>query len=156
MRAATQYDIVVSRAADPELSPSVRAVLERVLEAILERAPAVAAPILERALARGAISRAELHTLLARISAAADGESRERIRPPTPSIPGSDRLLADCLAAIRRAAPSIAAPIVADALASERLTPAQARRILTRLGELEPARRTPLAPARGASVSLAG
>jgi hypothetical protein len=151
---AAPTELGAPREVDPELSPSVRAVLERVLEAILEQAPSVAAPILERAHARGAISRAELYAVLARIAGAADRETRDGARISPQLIPRTELLLADCLAAIRREAPSIAAPIVADALASERLTPAQARRILARLRELEPARRTPLTAARGASVSL--
>jgi hypothetical protein len=114
---------------EPVLSPAARAVLERVHEAIASNAPSIVKPILDRAVAAGAITRAERHAMLLELSGAAiveDGAAG------TVSL-GARGALRDALAAIRRAAPSIARPILDQAVDEERLTPAQERRILERL-----------------------
>jgi hypothetical protein len=125
-------------AADPpaeeRLSPPARAVLERVIEAIASSAPSIAAPILDRAVQQGTITRAERHAMLL------------ELRDPThaddavsPTSHAARRTLREALAAIRRASPAIARPILDAAVDAERLTPAQERRILERL-RLSPAR----------------
>jgi hypothetical protein len=111
------------------LSPSSRAVLQQVLAAIAADAPSIARPILDRAVAQGEISRAERHSTLVALRTTADvGESDD-------ATASQDGRLArrEALAAIRRAAPGIARPILDEAVEDERLTPAQERRILDRL-----------------------
>ena len=56
---------------EPVLSPAARAVLERVHEAIAANAPSIVKPILDRAVADGAITRAERHAMLLELSGAA-------------------------------------------------------------------------------------
>jgi hypothetical protein len=111
-------------------SPAVSAVLEQVYDAIAAAAGVIAAPIVERALAEGRISRRERHELLLELGdpASADVDSGAAVM----SI-GAQRVLREALAAIRRAAPAIAAPILDDAVAREHLTRAQEQRILDRL-----------------------
>jgi hypothetical protein len=110
-------------------SAPARAVLDRVLEAVACGAPAIAGPILDRAVAEGAITRGERHSMLRELSRPGGaGEELERAVSQ-----GARRTLRDALAALRRAAPIIARPILDEAVESERLTPAQERRILERL-----------------------
>jgi hypothetical protein len=114
---------------EPVLSPAARAVLERVHQAIASNAPSIVKPILDRAVADGAITRAERHAMLLELS----GEAIAEEEPAATVSLGARGALRDALAAIRRAAPAIALPILDQAVDEERLTPAQERRILERL-----------------------
>jgi len=110
------------------LSPAASAVLERVHEAIAANAPSIVKPILDRAVADGTITRAERHSMLLELSdPTTAGED-----PPDVSQ-DARRTLREALAAVRRAAPAIARPILDEAVDAERLTEAQERRILERL-----------------------
>ena len=115
-------------ARDAALSPPAHAVLERVLEEIAASAPSIARPILDRAVLEGAITRAERHAMLVRLS---DPQDRD---DAAEASQGARRTLREALAAVRHAAPAIARPILDEAVDDERLTPAQERRILERLG----------------------
>ena len=112
----------------PVLSPAARAVLERVLDSITSSVPSIAGPILDRAVAEGTITRSERHELLQELSDPA------ALPGAVPASVGGRRVLREALAAVRRAAPGIAGPILEDAVDAERLTAAQQRRILERLG----------------------
>jgi hypothetical protein len=113
---------------DEGFSAPARAVLERVIEAVASSAPAVAGPILDRAVADGTITRAERRAMVLELSDPAASYE------PAPVLSRDARgTLRDALAALRRAAPGIARPILDEAVESERLTPAQERRILERL-----------------------
>ncbi len=115
------------------LSPAARAVLERVLASIASSASAIAQPILDRAVEEGTITRAERHALLGELSAPRDpDDAPDDGAAPAPSL-GARRVLREALAAIRRAAPGIAKPILDEAVDAERLTAAQEKRILERL-----------------------
>jgi hypothetical protein len=111
------------------LSPAASAVLERVHEAIAANAPSIVKPILDRAVAEGAITRAERHAMLLELS----GEAIVAQEPAASVSLGARGALREALAAIRGAAPGIARPILDQAVDEERLTPAQERRILERL-----------------------
>jgi hypothetical protein len=102
---------------DETFSPAARAVLERVIEAIASSAPSIATPILDRAVAEGTITRAERHTMLVELS---DPEASDERVPPVSQ--DASRTLREALAAIRRAAPGIARPILDEAVGAERLT----------------------------------
>ena len=122
------------------LSPAARAVLERVLASIASSASSIAQPILDRAVEEGTITRAERHALLRELSAPGDPDDAEAeadadddADPAPPPSLGARRVLREALAAIRRAAPGIAQPILDEAVDAERLTPAQEKRILERL-----------------------
>ena len=119
---------------DLTLSPAARAVLERVLEEIASSAPSIARPILDRAVLQGAITRSERHVMLAHLSDPLDCDDAA-----ADASQGARRALREALAAVRQAAPAIARPILDEAVDDERLTPAQERRILERLGS-SPAR----------------
>lgn len=112
---------------EPAASPAVGAVLERVLESIAVRAPAIAAPILDRAVGEGRITRGERHELIVALS------NRSEPGAAADPSPAGRSVLREALAAVRREAPAIARPILDEAVGSERLTPAQERRILDRL-----------------------
>ena len=129
----------------------VRAVLELVLESITRRTPVIAEPILDRAVADGRITRFERHALL------------RELRDPVGARGGAGssvparQVLREVLAAVRRAAPAIAEPILDEALDSERLTAAQHQRVLDRL-RTSPAAvlaRRPTADAAGGVSSAA-
>lgn len=107
-------------------SPNATAVLERTLALIAAKSPAIACPILDRALAAGTISRAERAELLAEVVGSPAVAGRV-------SSAEAQRLRQQVRAAIGRAAPSLARPLLDEAVASERLTPAQEARILQRL-----------------------
>jgi hypothetical protein len=115
------------------LSPAARAVLERVLASIASSASAIAQPLLDRAVEEGTITRAERHALLRELSAPTDLDDGGAAAAAAPPSLGARRVLREALAAIRRAAPGIAQPILDEAVDAERLTPAQERRILERL-----------------------
>jgi hypothetical protein len=130
------------------LSPAAHAVLEQVLESIASSAPSIAQPILDRAVGEGTITHTERHELLRELS---DPGVPAHASGSSPVSPGARSVLGEALAAIRRAAPSIAQPILDEAVDAERLTAAQQRRILERL-RISPAR-----VLRGAAgVQLAG
>jgi len=113
---------------DETFSPAARAVLELVVEAVASNAQSIAAPILDRAVAAGTITRAERHAMLVELS---DPEASDE----QPALVSQDasRTLREALTAIGRAAPAIAQPILDEAVDAERLTPAQELRILERL-----------------------
>jgi hypothetical protein len=110
------------------LSPNAAAVLERALELIAAKSPAIATPILDRAVAAGKISSAERLELLDELV----GAPGAAIGPRTAAV---RRLRREVSAAIARAAPGLARPLLDEAVASERLTAAQELRILERLRE---------------------
>ena len=107
------------------LSPAARAVLEGVLASIASQSPSIAQPILDRAVEEGTITRSERHALLRELTDPSAAEP--------PATVGARRALGEALAAIRRAAPGIAKPILDEAVGAERLTAAQEKRILERL-----------------------
>jgi len=139
---------------EPPTVPPVRAVLEQVLASIAQHTPSIAEPILDRALAEGKITRVERHALLRELG------DPEAARPPegaaASSVPAR-RVLREVLAAVRRAAPTIAEPILDAALDSERLTAAQRQRVLERLRTSPPAalRQRPTAEVAGSVFSAA-
>ena len=121
--------------------------LERVLAAIAAEVPRIARPILDRAVAEGTISREERHALL--------HELTDPDRAPAGACrlsPGARGVLREALAAVRRASPQIAAPILHEAVADERLTEAQERRILERLRSSPARTRQAGAAAAGANA----
>jgi hypothetical protein len=133
-----------------ELSPAARAVLERVLASIASSASSIARPILDRAVEGGTITRAERHALLRELSAPSDRDDDPAPAEASPTSLAARRVLREALAAIRRAAPGIARPILDEAVDAERLTAAQQRRILERL-RINPAQvLRPAAPGRAA------
>jgi hypothetical protein len=106
-------------------SPAATAVLERVRVLLADKAPAIARPILDRALAAGKITDAERSDLLEELSGASATHASERAAVA--------QLHEEIRGALRRAAPTLAQPLLKEALASERLTAAQERRIVERL-----------------------
>jgi hypothetical protein len=111
------------RSAQP--SPAASAVLERVHALLAAKAPGIARPILDRALAAGTITDSERSDLLEQLSGAPVAHASERAAVA--------RLHKEILAAVGRAAPTLAEPLLKDAVSSERLTAAQEGRILERL-----------------------
>jgi hypothetical protein len=126
----TRLAVFGSVAAERPQSPAVNAVLEHVYAAVAANARVIATPIIDRAVEEGRITRDERHQLLLELA-------DPRTADPAPGAGvvsiGAQRVLREALAAIRRAAPAIAAPILDDAVADERLTRAQEERILERL-----------------------
>jgi len=115
----------------PPPSPGTSAVLSCTLELIAAQSPAIASPILDRARAAGTITAAEHAALLAELVGV----------PSSLAVPGRDavdRLRHQIRAAIRRAAPALVRPLLDQAVADERLTPAEEVRILQRLGRGAP------------------
>ena len=131
--AVAREPALAEAAAAQALSPAARAVLERVLASIASSASAIARPILDRAVEEGTITRTERHALLRELSAPRDPDDAPAAAVTPPPSLGARRVLREALAAIRRAAPAIAQPILDEAVDAERLTPAQERRILERL-----------------------
>ena len=106
----------------PQPSPAAAAVLERVRVLLAAKTPGIAGPILDRALAAGTITDTERSGLLEELGGASVDHASGRAAVA--------RLH---LAAVRRAAPTLAKPLLNEAVASERLTAAQERRILEHL-----------------------
>jgi hypothetical protein len=106
----------------PPSSPAATAVFERVRVLVAANAPGIARPILDRALAAGTITDSERSDLLAEFAGAGAGSASERS-----AVADLHRQI---LAAVRRAAPALAEPLLNEAVASERLTAAQERRII--------------------------
>jgi hypothetical protein len=117
----------VARSAPRFLSPSAAAVFERTLELVAAKAPGIARPILDRAVAAGRITGAERRELLAGLGGGANARAS---LPPRAELA---RLQHEVSAAVRRAAPGLAQPLLREAVASERLTRVQERRIVERL-----------------------
>jgi hypothetical protein len=109
-------------------SPATRAVLEHVFAAIAAQTREIAQPILDRAVADGALTGGEHDELLREL-----GEPSAQAPAAVAVRPVAREVLREALAAIRAASPDIAAPILREAVASERLTAAQEQRILERL-----------------------
>ena len=109
----------------PQPSPAATAVLERVRVLLAAKTPGIAGPILDRALAAGTITDTERSGLLEELGGASADHASERAAVA--------RLHQEVLAAVRRAAPTLAKPLLNEAVASERLTAAQERRILEHL-----------------------
>jgi hypothetical protein len=110
----------------PLTSPAVALVLQRTAELIAAHSPEIASPILDRALAAGTITGAERAELLSELVGVPEAASSSH-------SPAARRLRCELRAAIARAAPSLARPLLDEAVASERLTLAQELRILERL-----------------------
>jgi hypothetical protein len=106
-------------------SPAASAVLERVRALLAAKAPAIGRPMLDRALAAGTITDSERSELLEELSGAPAAHASQRAAVA--------RLHAEILAAVGRAAPTLAEPLLKDAVSTERLTTAQEGRILARL-----------------------
>ena len=98
------------------------AVLARVRELIAARSPEIACPILDDALAAGAITTAERALLLREVVGVTDPL-------PGPLSLAAQRLRANIRAAIARAAPTLTKPLLDEAT----LTPAQRVRITDHL-----------------------
>jgi len=113
-----------------DTSPAAHAALERVFDAITGEAPKIARPILHRAVERGTITPAEEDELLGELGDA--GLAARRSHAAVASI-GAQRVLRQVFAAIRVASPTIAEPILDEAVAEQALTPAQRHRVLERL-----------------------
>lgn len=109
----------------PQPSPAAAAVLERVRVLLAAKTPGIAGPILDRALAAGTITDTERSGLLEELGGASVDHASGRAAVA--------RLHQEILAAVRRAAPTLAKPLLNEAVASERLTAAQERRILEHL-----------------------
>lgn len=110
---------------------AARAVLERVFAEISAQAPLIAQPILDRAVGEGAVTLDERDELLREL---ADPDATGEAPAAQTRVGVSARIvLSEAFAAIRLAAPGIADPILRQAVANERLTSAQAGRILERL-----------------------
>jgi hypothetical protein len=90
------------------------------------KTPGIAGPILDRALAAGTITDTERSGLLEELGGASADHASGRAAAVA-------RLHQEVLAAVRRAAPTLAKPLLNEAVASERLTAAQERRILEHL-----------------------
>ena len=120
---------------------SARAVLEHILAEISAQAPLIAQPILDRAVAEGTITLEQRDGLLREL---ADPGALGDEASAAKTSAGARVVLTEVLTAIRLAAPAIAEPILREAVADERLTPAQPPRILERL------RSSPAAAFRGA------
>ena len=133
MPEASPTRIAVFTPATEVRSPSANAVLERAFELIAASSPAIAAPILDRALTAGTITASERARLLGEI---VGSPIPPRDEPRAELV----RLRHQIRDAIARAAPQLARPLLDDAVASERLTPAQQARIIQRL------RRGPVRP----------
>jgi hypothetical protein len=118
-----------TRPAGVPFSPSATAVLERSQDLVAAGATRIARPILDRALASGAITGSERSDLLEEFAGATP--------PITDARPALLRLRQEILAAIRRAAPALAHPLLTQAIASERLTLAQEHRIIDYLSHTD-------------------
>jgi hypothetical protein len=94
---------------------------------VAAKAPGIARPILDRAVAAGRITGAERRELLAGLGGGANARAS---LPPRAELA---RLQHEVSAAVRRAAPGLAQPLLREAVASERLTRVQERRIVERL-----------------------
>jgi hypothetical protein len=114
---------------------SVRAVLERIFAAITTQAPLIAQPILDRAVGEQTITLDERDELLREL---ADPQATGEVPAATRMSIAGRAVLGEAFTAIRRGAPAIAEPILEQAVAGERITQPQARRILDRL-RLSPA-----------------
>jgi hypothetical protein len=107
------------------LRPDTAAVVDRARELIAARSPEIASPLLDQALAAGAITEAERVELLHELVGVPDSGWALSV--------AAQRLRRQVRAAIARAAPALARPLLDAAVADERLTPAQEGRILRRL-----------------------
>ncbi len=116
-----------SPAGPPALHADPAAVLVRARELIAARSPGIAVPILDRALAAGTITQAERAALLREL-VGAGGPQQGQL-----SL-AAQRLRAQVAAAIARATPGIARPLLDEAVASRRLTASQRMRITHHLG----------------------
>jgi hypothetical protein len=110
-------------------SPSANAVLERSLDLVAANATRIARPILDHAVATGSITGDERSDLLEEFAGATT--------PAVEPRPALLRLRQEILAAIRRAAPTLAHPLLREAIASERLTLAQEHRIIDHLSHTD-------------------
>jgi hypothetical protein len=117
------------RRAPAAFSPSANAVLERSLDLVAANATQIARPILDHAVATGSITGDERSDMLEEFA----GTTTQAIEPR----PAILRLRQEILAAIRRAAPTLAHPLLREAIASERLTPAQEHRIINHLSHTD-------------------
>jgi hypothetical protein len=123
-----------ARRADPAPAGEV-ALLGLVFAALSAAAPAIARPLLDRGVANSEITAAEADAFIARLtsddSAAATAAASGAV-PSTPT-PASITLFQSVFRAIRAQLPAIAKPLVAQAVAAQTITPAQASRIEQRI-----------------------
>ncbi len=130
MPTRTPTKIAVFATSEPAALPTVpaalhaepAAVLARARELIAARSPGIAVPILDRALAAGTITQAERAALLREL-VGAGGPQQGQLSLP------AQRLRAQVGAAIARATPALARPLLDEAVASRRLTPSQRMRV---------------------------
>jgi hypothetical protein len=115
-----------ARDAAPAAHADPAAVLVRARELIAARSPGIAVPMLDRALAAGAITPAERAALLRELVGADDWRS-------APLSLAAQRLRSQIRAAIVRATPALARPVLDEAVRSARLTQRQRMRITHRL-----------------------
>jgi hypothetical protein len=120
-----------SRAGVEAPASAARAVLELIFAQIAEQAPLIARPILDRAVAEGTLTSVERNELLREL--AEPDSTGDAPAAATGVRLGARAVLSEAFVAIRLAAPGIAQPILREAVADERLTPEQSRRILERL-----------------------
>lgn len=113
-----------------EAPPSAaREVLERVFAEITSRAPELARPVLDAAVRAGTIDGVERDELLGELAEPWSTTDSTQSQ----SDPAALAVLREALAAVRRAAPAIAEPLLAAAVDRGELTAEQQSRILTRL-----------------------
>ena len=105
----------------------VRAVLKDIRDAVADQAPAIAGPMIDKAENDGKITAAQADKLRQAAQELADGKR--------PDIRGLGRdedvqeVIQDAFAAARDKAPGIAEPIIAKAVADDKITEAQADRV---------------------------
>ena len=123
MSAVTPARVAVFASAAPESPPTdLDAVLVRTRELIAARSPEIVCPLLDEAFDAGTITRAERAALLRELVGLGDP-------PPGQLGLAAQRLRARTQAAIARAAPALAKPLLDQAVAARRLTPSQRMRI---------------------------
>jgi hypothetical protein len=108
-----------------------REVLERVFAEIAEQASLIARPVLDRAAAASVITTLERDELLRELAEPQSSHS-DSTGAPGGSV-AARSVLREALAAVRRASPGIAGPILHAAVADGLLSAAQEQRIIARL-----------------------
>ena len=135
------------------LPASVRAVAQKVFDAIRAQAPAIAKPLLDQGVAAGTISAAQEDAFLARLSqplpdprsGSTPGSANGAPSAPPPAkpdgssapgaalTPAQRQLYASVFGAIRTQAPTIAKPLLDQAVADGTITQVRADQISARL-----------------------
>ncbi|HEX2016330.1 MAG TPA: hypothetical protein VGN69_06515 [Solirubrobacteraceae bacterium] len=111
-------------------SAAQRRVLQDVLAAVGAQAPTIAQPILATAVSSGVLTQAQADKLASLLTHLAGGGSPPPVTPglppPPAPPPGLSALMHQILGAVAAQAPSIAQPLLAQAVATGALTQAQA------------------------------